>query len=98
MEYDLARIYEILTNGGNLADAKPGEPVEIKGNLNGFRLPTGGKISYLLQKGTGPELRIVYDDSVIEVGKKYVCLSKVPEIMAPLVEFLENNIIGEFDE
>ncbi len=98
MEYDLARIYEILTSGGNLEDAKHGESVEIKGNIAGFRIPSGGKISSLLRKGTGPELRISYDEAVIEVGKKYVSMSKVPDSMAPLVRFLDDNLIGELDE
>ena len=101
MEYDLARIYESLTRGGNLADAKPGVPVEIRGTIDGFHTPAGGKISFLSRKIRGierPELKIEYGDVVIEVGEKYICLSKVPESMEPLFRFLDDNVIGEFDE
>lgn len=98
MEYDLSKIYEVLTDGGNLEDAKPGESVDIKGNIAGFRIPSHGKITYLLQNITGPKLRIAYGDVVIEVGKKYRSISKVPDGMEPLVRFLDDNIIGELDE
>ena len=98
MEYDLDTIYEILTNGKKLEDAKSGEAVEIKGRINGFHIPSGGKITYLPQDLMGPELKITYGYAVIEVGKKYVSLSKVPESMYLLVRFLDDNIIGEFEE
>ncbi|MFH1471603.1 MAG: hypothetical protein ABIF85_01775 [Nanoarchaeota archaeon] len=98
MEYNLSRIYEVLTDGGILEDAKLGESVEIKGNSDGFRIPTGGKITYLPQNEIGSEIKIEYSETVIEIGKKYMLLFKVPESMEPLLKFLDNNIIGELDE
>lgn len=90
MDYDLSRIYEILTNGRKLVNAKPGESVDIKGNIAGFRIPSGGKITYLLHKENEPGLKIFYGESVIEIGKNGMKKSNISEDMAFLVEFLEN--------
>ncbi len=98
MEYDLSKIYDALTDGRTFEEAKSGEPVEMKGNIDGFFIPLGGKMTYLIRDVTGPELRIEYGDTVIEVGKKYVILYKFHEDMNVLVKFLDKCIIGVMDE
>ena len=93
MGYDIFKIYEILTDGGNFEAAKAGESVCIKGNIAGFRIPLGGKITYIETNEKEPELKIEYGEAVIEIGKNCMKKSKVSEAMEPLVEFLNSNLL-----
>lgn len=97
MDYNLSKIYEILTDGGILEDVKSGESVDIKGNIAGFPIPKGGIITYLSQNGKEPELKIEYGVAVIEIGKNGMKKSKGSEAMEPLVNFLDGAIAGELN-
>lgn len=93
MEYDLSKIYELLTDGGNFEAAKAGESVCIKGNIAGFPIPRGGKITYLSNDGTEPELKIAYGVAVIEISKSGMKKSNVSEAMEPFVNFLNSTLL-----